>query len=260
MKYLSGEPFSVGGGGKAYEDGWERTFGKKEPAAMIADDQQHMYELGLNPAVFYEAAGTEIDIKKIEIRTGCNQDPNRVARQTMELLKEVCRKPRAVDDAHVVDFTEAKSKWNTTAIHDQVREFRTAMGFPNPQVPAAPGKERVKLALSLILEEFLELVGACTGRTREDVKKFAEHAVGQLNAAYIDVDLVEVADALADIDYVVEGMRQELGINGKPVADEVHRSNMAKLGGGTREDGKQLKPEGWTPPNIEGELIKQGMA
>jgi predicted HAD superfamily Cof-like phosphohydrolase len=35
---------------------------------------------------------------------------------------------------------------------------------------------------------------------------------------------------------------------------EVHRSNMAKLEGGVRkrEDGKILKPEGWTPPDVEG--------
>ena len=40
---------------------------------------------------------------------------------------------------------------------------------------------------------------------------------------------------------------------------EVHRANMAKAGGPRRhEDGKLLKPVGWSPPDIEGELKKQG--
>ena len=43
-----------------------------------------------------------------------------------------------------------------------------------------------------------------------------------------------------------------------PVADEIQRTNMAKVGGPVREDGKRLKPPGWQPPDIEGELKKQG--
>jgi len=38
---------------------------------------------------------------------------------------------------------------------------------------------------------------------------------------------------------------------------EVHRSNMAKLVDGKvirREDGKVLKPEGWTPPDVKGAM------
>lgn len=77
----------------------------------------------------------------------------------------------------------------------------------------------------------------------------------------MNVDLVEFADALADLDYVIEGTRLEFGINGAPIAAEVHRSNLSKLGPNgpmLREDGKILKPPGWTPPDIAGELRKQG--
>ncbi len=70
--------------------------------------------------------------------------------------------------------------------------------------------------------------------------------------------MVEFADACGDLDYVIEGARLTLGINGKPVADEIHRTNLAKVGGPIRDDGKRLKPEGWTPPDIAGELRKQG--
>lgn len=49
-----------------------------------------------------------------------------------------------------------------------------------------------------------------------------------------------------------------LGIDLGPVFEEVHRANMAKVGGPTRADGKILKPEGWTPPDVAGVLRRQG--
>ena len=52
------------------------------------------------------------------------------------------------------------------------------------------------------------------------------------------------------------------GINGEPIADEIQRSNLAKLDADgkpiRRYDGKLLKPPGWTPPDIERELLAQG--
>lgn len=44
---------------------------------------------------------------------------------------------------------------------------------------------------------------------------------------------------------------QGLGIDMRPFFLEVHRTNMWKLKGPKREDGKQLKPEGWKPPRLE---------
>jgi predicted HAD superfamily Cof-like phosphohydrolase len=73
------------------------------------------------------------------------------------------------------------------------------------------------------------------------------------NAEYAD-DLVEIADALADIIYIACGTAVSYGIPLDRVFTEVHRSNMAKLVDGKvlrRSDGKIQKPEGWTPPDIE---------
>lgn len=42
-----------------------------------------------------------------------------------------------------------------------------------------------------------------------------------------------------------------LGVDLAPFFKEVHRTNMHKLEGPKREDGKQLKPPGWKPPRIE---------
>lgn len=49
-----------------------------------------------------------------------------------------------------------------------------------------------------------------------------------------------------------------LGLDIKPLFEEVHRTNMLKVGGPTRADGKILKPEGWQPPRIRELLIEQG--
>lgn len=70
-------------------------------------------------------------------------------------------------------------------------------------------------------------------------------------------DLVGAVDGICDLLYVTIGAAVEFGVNIEPVFDEVHRSNMAKVGGPVREDGKTLKPEGWKPPDIAGELAKQ---
>jgi hypothetical protein len=70
-------------------------------------------------------------------------------------------------------------------------------------------------------------------------------------------DIVGIADALADVIYIACGTAVAYGIPLDKVFDEVHRSNMAKLVDGKvirRADGKVLKPEGWTPPDIAGIL------
>jgi predicted HAD superfamily Cof-like phosphohydrolase len=72
-------------------------------------------------------------------------------------------------------------------------------------------------------------------------------------------DIVEIADALADLIYIACGTAVSYGIPLDKVFAEVHRSNMAKLVDGKpiyREDGKVMKPAGWTPPDIKGVLDK----
>jgi predicted HAD superfamily Cof-like phosphohydrolase len=159
-----------------------------------------------------------------------------------------------------------------TTIRDQVSEFHKVFGQPVLDKPQVPDSERVQLRLKLISEEFLELLEACsthTHYTRHDAivhqrheiaraKEIVSGIIGRVHQQ--DVDLVEFVDALADLDYVIEGSRLEFGVDGGPVAAEVHRSNIAKAGPGStvREDGKIQKPPNWTPPDIEGELRKQG--
>ena len=69
-------------------------------------------------------------------------------------------------------------------------------------------------------------------------------------------NIVDDLDALIDILVVTIGAIHSLGANGEGAWMEVMRTNFAKIDLETgkvrkREDGKVLKPEGWTPPNLE---------
>ena len=122
---------------------------------------------------------------------------------------------------------------------EDVKDFHTVFGQrvgEKPELPSDgetelwPGNER-ELRINLLAEEFNEYVKA----EGED-------------------DLVEVADALADIIYIACGTAVSYGIPLDEIFNEVHRSNMAKLIDGKvlrREDGKIQKPESWTPPDIK---------
>jgi predicted HAD superfamily Cof-like phosphohydrolase len=91
---------------------------------------------------------------------------------------------------------------------------------------------QANLYIDLIIEEFKELMVAFGNR-----------------------DKVEIADACADLKWVIEGLEHTLHIPQQEVWDEVARSNLSKISSTgkviKREDGKVLKPEGWTPPNIK---------
>jgi len=76
----------------------------------------------------------------------------------------------------------------------------------------------------------------------------------ELALAYVKRDIVEVADACADLIWVVEGLMYSLGVDPQTVWDEVARSNASKTIDGKlikRDDGKVLKPDTFRPPNIQ---------
>ena len=77
----------------------------------------------------------------------------------------------------------------------------------------------------------------------------------ELNAAVTQGDKDEQLDALIDILVVTIGAIHSMGADGEGAWNEVMRTNFAKIDPVTgkvrkREDGKVLKPEGWTPPNL----------
>jgi len=90
---------------------------------------------------------------------------------------------------------------------NQVAEFHTTFKHPILAAPVIPSKERCELRISLLAEELKEL-----------------------QQAVDDNNLVEVADALCDLQYVLSGAILEFGLGEKfkDLFDEVHRSNMSK--------------------------------
>jgi len=90
---------------------------------------------------------------------------------------------------------------------NQVAEFHRTFQHPINEQPEIPSPTRCQLRVSLIAEELEEL----------------KHAIQ-------DRDLVEIADALCDIQYVLSGAVLEFGLGNKfgALFNEVQRSNMSK--------------------------------
>lgn len=140
-------------------------------------------------------------------------------------------------------------------IRGKVIAFHEAMGVPVNEVPAVPSEDRVRLRLSLIAEEFFEVMEAALGESHVCYAKVLVMAA--IKYVTPQVDLPKFVDGLTDLDYVNEGTRLEFGIDGGPVLEEVHAANMRKTDGPIREDGKRLKPPGWVGPDIERVLREQ---
>lgn len=88
-----------------------------------------------------------------------------------------------------------------------VAEFHRTFKHPIQPAPVIPDENRCKLRVALIAEELKEL-----------------------EVAILEKDIVGVADALADIQYVLSGAILEFGLaeKFKALFEEVQRSNMSK--------------------------------
>lgn len=150
-----------------------------------------------------------------------------------------------------------------------VLEFHAAFGHPINYAPTVPPIDVRLLRIKLIAEELTELAEATGVKLRIEHKTVQDNDGTQLGKYEIDVwptreehcNLVEAADALGDLRYVVDGGTLVYGIPGEAVLAEIHRSNMSKLGEDgkpvVREDGKILKGPGYFKPNITRVLLDQ---
>jgi len=123
---------------------------------------------------------------------------------------------------------------------EAVKAFHKAFKIGYRETPKANlGAEKNKLRYNLMKEENEEYIEAANNS-----------------------DLVEVADALGDMLYILCGTILEHGLQHKieTVFNEIQRSNMSKLGADGkpiyREDGKVLKGPNYFKPNIEDILDK----
>ena len=141
-------------------------------------------------------------------------------------------------------------------IRQQVKQFHERFGIKDLDVPGVPDANTIRLRLLLVCEEYRELANALGFYSSVLDEHYSE--VVAWTADPSDVDLVEFADACGDLMYVVAGAEHTFGIDGEPISAMIHDTNMKKVGGGSRSDGKIRKPDGWVKPDIRGELIRQG--
>lgn len=120
-----------------------------------------------------------------------------------------------------------------------VREFHTSFGLGVSEVPKATLGDSVNLLRYNLM--------------KEENEEYFE--------AVQNNDLVEIADALGDMLYILCGTIIEHGLQHKieEVFDEIQRSNMSKLAADGkpiyREDGKVMKGPNYFKPNFE-EILK----
>jgi len=113
---------------------------------------------------------------------------------------------------------------------DKLKEFHKKANYPiNDKLNLDTRESEMPLRVELLKEEFSEY----------------------LRAEY-DNDIVEVADGLADMLYIIYGTALTYGIPLDRIFDEVHRSNMTKFTEGVivRDDGKILKGKDFEEPKL----------
>jgi predicted HAD superfamily Cof-like phosphohydrolase len=115
-------------------------------------------------------------------------------------------------------------------------------------------------------EKFMRACDQSVGEVNEKqfdlYKNLIEEEFNELTTAELDNNRVEQLDALIDILVVTIGAIHSMGADAEGAWKEVMSTNFAKIDKKTgkvikREDGKVLKPDGWTPPNLKEFLSKK---
>lgn len=164
------------------------------------------------------------------------------------------------------DTTTTTETAETPTMFARVRAFMIAMqqNVPEKFDTAALASYPDELRANLILEEAAEYATAAgfgVAMRYEGGEPGRPVVHRQRPSAPLQRSVPEMVDALLDTIYVSLGALAALGLSDAQVEAlfaEVQRSNMAKLNPdgkpNRREDGKVLKPAGWSPPNIDGLL------
>ena len=115
---------------------------------------------------------------------------------------------------------------------DDVKNFMNIYEQEVKTKPSFPSEKIVQLRYDLIKEE-----------------------LDELSVAIKDKDIVEVADALTDLLYVVYGAGHSFGIDLDKCFAEVQRSNLSKLNIDGKpiynENGKVMKGPNYSKPNLK---------
>ena len=122
---------------------------------------------------------------------------------------------------------------------DMVQDFHSAFGANIGTKPILPDENERELRIKLLREEWEEYL---EGETNDDI--------------------VEIADALGDMLYIIYGTCVSYGLPIDEIFKEIHDSNMSKLGEDglpiRREDGKVLKGPNFFQPKLK-EIIEKNL-
>ena len=117
------------------------------------------------------------------------------------------------------------------SLQSDVLAFHRAFKVKVGEFGVMPDKATMRLRIDMLYEEVDELD----------------------NAACIDDDYEDMADAVVDIVYVAIGAAVEMGFDFQTLWDEVHAANMEKEFRG--EGVKVGKPKGWKEPDVKLALV-----
>ena len=121
-------------------------------------------------------------------------------------------------------------------IQTTVESFMLKASQPSEITAKFRGTDQEHLYMELVTEEYTELL-----------------------EAFRNKDVVETADAVADLVWVLVGLASTLGIPFDPVWNEVKRSNESKVTDGKLlknvKTGKVMKPDTYSAPDLEAILF-----
>ena len=109
-------------------------------------------------------------------------------------------------------------------------------------------------------DDVVKFIEACDQERNEKnvllYKNLIREEFDEFIKAYFENDNESQLDGCMDLIWVILGYCYMRGYNAQGAWEEVSRSNLCKINNETgkvnkRDDGKVLKPEGWTPPQLD---------
>ena len=132
--------------------------------------------------------------------------------------------------------------------HQDVRDFNARFGLKEAPIPSFLQGELLLFRVHFMIEELNEFLVA-QGVPAEVLLYHRPDSESPTP------NLIEAADALVDLSYVVHGTASLMGLPWQGLWDEVQRANMAKVRATDPSQSKRgskfdiIKPAGWTPPD-----------
>lgn len=151
--------------------------------------------------------------------------------------------------------------------YEAVKEFtEQSTNKPSPNIPCKMTKEEVMFIVKMVLSEMTELCQTVTD-SNDDAVDMMVKCIGVDPSKHKkyenDVEIIaDQADAMVDAWYYMLNAASKKGMDLSALFEVVHKANMDKRDPKTgkfirRADGKILKPKGWKPADVVGEIKRQ---